>query len=331
MKWEFNEPVLGDIVRIKLGNIYHFGIFVSDDEIIQFGLPPRDLNRDSSKVEVCTTNLDVFLCGGFLEVGVPDKKEKKKMLPKDQIVEIAKSRIGEKGYHILYNNCEHFVFQCAFNEKVSKQVEQVREMFRQFPFVNIFIKKFPFKTNNDCIFPKERQEEIEKCGSEKVRQEKFYSWKLLEMGIFQSLGLDIKDVKFSRENNKWTCDKMCFSISHSQNLVAVAVARNEVGIDIEEINLERFKKFPAEKILTEEERKQKDSIPLELNLLWTAKEAIFKKGENKNFIPYKINTLDEKFITKTLKVDDLEFALSIATNDNLYIKFYLDEDIILLS
>ena len=40
---------------------------------------------------------------------------------------------------------------------------------------------------------------------------------------------------------------------------------------------------------------------------------------------------DEKFITKTLKVDDLEFALSIATNDSLYIKFYLDEDIILLS
>jgi len=204
-------------------------------------------------------------------------------------------------------------------------------MFRQFPFVNVFVKKFPFKTNNDKIYPIERLKEIEACKCSEVREEKFYSWKLLEVGIFQSLGLDIKDVKFSHKNSKWTCDKLCFSISHSQNLVAVAVARNDIGIDIEEINLKRFSKFPAEKILTQEEIEQKNSTPLELNYLWTVKEALFKKGSNEIFIPNKIKTLDEQFIIKTIKIDDKEYALSIATNDNSFIKFYLDEDIIFIS
>ena len=32
MKWEPKECQAGDIVRIKLGGVYHFGIFVSEEK-----------------------------------------------------------------------------------------------------------------------------------------------------------------------------------------------------------------------------------------------------------------------------------------------------------
>ena len=200
---------------------------------------------------------------------------------------------------------------------------------KKFPFVNVFVKKFPFKTSNDDIFPLERKEEIQNCKNEDVKKEKFYSWKLLEYGILHSLGLDIKNLQFSKENGKWNCDKMYFSLSHTANIVAVVVARNEVGIDVEGINLERFAKIPSKKLLSEEECGVIANEPAQLNRIWTIKEALFKKANKKSFNPCEVSTLNDKFITKTIIVDDKKYFLSVATNDLPFVKFYLDEDIIL--
>ena len=80
MKWEFCEPRLGDMIRVRLGDLYHYGIFVSEDEVIQFGLAPGVRVIPDTEVEVCTSDIDAFLAGGFLEVGVPDKQESKKRI-----------------------------------------------------------------------------------------------------------------------------------------------------------------------------------------------------------------------------------------------------------
>lgn len=54
------------------------------------------------------------------------------MKNKDQdIINIAISKLGEGGYDIVYNNCEHFVNYCIFNTKKSDQVENVREEIRR--------------------------------------------------------------------------------------------------------------------------------------------------------------------------------------------------------
>ena len=76
MKWVMKEPSYGDMIRVELGGIYHVGIYVSDDEVIQFGLAPsqRVTLRDS-EVEVLSSDIDRFLVGGFLEVCEFDKKE----------------------------------------------------------------------------------------------------------------------------------------------------------------------------------------------------------------------------------------------------------------
>ena len=61
MKWELSDPKSGDIIRVKIGEIYHYGIFVSEEQVIQFGLPPN-VRKDikDQDIEVCSSNIDVF-------------------------------------------------------------------------------------------------------------------------------------------------------------------------------------------------------------------------------------------------------------------------------
>ena len=59
MKWILGEPKSGDMIRVKSGTVYHYGVYVSDDEVIQFGLAPaaRPALKDS-EVEVLSTDID---------------------------------------------------------------------------------------------------------------------------------------------------------------------------------------------------------------------------------------------------------------------------------
>ncbi len=131
MKWILGEPKGGDMIRVKSGTIYHYGIFVDDGEVIQFGLAPaaRPTLKDSD-IEVLATDIDTFLAGQFLEVAEFDRKEKKTNRTPAEVISAARARMGERGYHILYNNCEHFAFECVTGKHYSSQVDGVREMFR---------------------------------------------------------------------------------------------------------------------------------------------------------------------------------------------------------
>ena len=130
MEWKEKEPACGDIVRTKVTFYHHYGIFTENDTVIQFGLPDN-VNRPASEVTVIETDVYTFLQGGEIEVGIPDFNEKKKMRPKAQIVSLARERLGQGGYDILHNNCEHFVNECAFGEHYSSFVSGVREKLRQ--------------------------------------------------------------------------------------------------------------------------------------------------------------------------------------------------------
>ena len=118
MKWVVKEPCYADMIRMKMGDFYHYGVFVSKDEIIQFGLAPIARPRvRACDVEVCVSNMEVFLCGCKYEVGVPERKDLKTLRSPDEIVKTARSRIGEKNYNVLYNNCEHFAYECILGKK----------------------------------------------------------------------------------------------------------------------------------------------------------------------------------------------------------------------
>ena len=129
-KWEMKEPYFGAHIRVQVQSIYHHGIYIGNDEVIQFGLP-IDMLRPKEEVKVLKSSVEEFLQGGFLEVRIFDRKERKIKNDDQKIVEIAISKLGEDGYDIVHNNCEHFANFCVFNKKESQQVDNIREEIRK--------------------------------------------------------------------------------------------------------------------------------------------------------------------------------------------------------
>lgn len=123
--WQLIEPYRGAHIRVKFHDFYHHGIYVSDECVIQFGLP-SDVFSPSEDVKVISSSIAQF-CGKemFFEVRVYKKDEKKRKRKDEEIVAFALSKIGMGGYNILKNNCEHFANLCVFGESSSKQVEAV--------------------------------------------------------------------------------------------------------------------------------------------------------------------------------------------------------------
>jgi hypothetical protein len=130
MDWVEGTPCFGDIIRTKVSFYYHYGIFVDEQRIIQFGLPDDPL-RSADQIKVLTSDIQAFLQGGEIEVAVPDAATRRQMRRPEEIVEIARKRLGEGGYDILHNNCEHFVNDCAFGQPHSSFVQDVRDKLRK--------------------------------------------------------------------------------------------------------------------------------------------------------------------------------------------------------
>ncbi len=129
MKWVQKEPKYGDMIRTKVSFYHHYGIFVSPECVIQFGLPD-DVSRPAEEVKVLASDIYTFLQGGELEVAKLDLDEtSRRRSPKDTVA-FAQERIGQGGYDILHNNCEHFANLCVFGESRSHFLQDVREKLR---------------------------------------------------------------------------------------------------------------------------------------------------------------------------------------------------------
>lgn len=130
MQWIDTTPKYGDIIRTKRQFYYHYGIFVSENEVIQFGLAD-DVNRPAEDIFVLKSDIYDFMGYSNIEVAKPDHKERKKMRNIDDIVSTARARIGEGGYNLFENNCEHFVNECVFSEHCSIFLDDVRNRLRK--------------------------------------------------------------------------------------------------------------------------------------------------------------------------------------------------------
>jgi hypothetical protein len=123
--WVKKKPKYADHIKVWRNNIYtHHGIFVSNNEIIHFASRDGD-NLTGSDNEIHKTDLRSFLRGGVLEVKVYNSEELAQLNPPDVIVKIARSLVGDDGYNLVFNNCEHFANYCTLGEHRSHQVEKV--------------------------------------------------------------------------------------------------------------------------------------------------------------------------------------------------------------
>lgn len=292
MKWTLGEPVRGDMIRVKSGDIYHVGIYVDDGEVIQFGLAPsmRRLIPDS-EVRVLSSDIDTFLSGGFLEVAVLDRKERKKRRSPDETVEFARSKIGEGGYNILYNNCEHFATLAVLGERSCAQADDVRALFKSLPLLDVYVAEIPScEIDLSLITSDERRDYIEAASDLELRRQRYFVWRLLEYAVERTFGKRLRDLAVCREpDGAWRVSDMEISLSHTSGVVAVALSRSAVGVDIEREVGERVEKF-AERILTDREKNEyfvlEDSKRRAyLTRKWSEKESLFKMKRGDAFSP----------------------------------------------
>ncbi len=133
MKWTVRDCEKGDIIRVRLGTVYHYGVFLSEDEVIAFGYPPLPEYQGRQKeIAVLSTDIDTFSCSNMIEAPVYSLKEKLKKRSPAKVEAIARARIGETGYNIIHNNCEHFANDVVFGVRYSEQEDQVRRKWAQY-------------------------------------------------------------------------------------------------------------------------------------------------------------------------------------------------------
>lgn len=125
------KPVCSDQIRVNRGLYYHYGIYLDDNNVVQFGTEDGvEISPKNARVMIVT--LEKFLNGGECEVRDYTKEEETKKRKPTEIVNYALAHLGEGGYDLIKNNCEHFANRCVFGESVSQQVDDIMSLFRRY-------------------------------------------------------------------------------------------------------------------------------------------------------------------------------------------------------
>lgn len=181
------------------------------------------------------------------------------------------------------------------------------------------------------ITSEKRKAEIEKIKNPQVKAEKFFAWLLLEHAVKADFGCALSSLNPRKtDSGKWVADRIFFSISHSDGIIAVAVSDKPVGVDIQGEVAPRAKNF-AEKVLNERELSElrqlsdKDKTGYLIEL-WSKKEALFKLDGVGVFSP---KTVDTKSFVCSVQINEVESTavLSVASRDYTCFELISDVDL----
>ena len=156
--------------------------------------------------------------------------------------------------------------------------------------------------NYSSVINKQRKEYICSIKNKGRKKQSFFVWKLLEFAL-KNIG--VRNPSFENNNGKWSLvnGEVKFSLSHSRNMVAVAIDDNNVGVDIELI---------SDKLLPLEKRYNTNLMDFDkllyLSRCFTEEEAKFKAEMDIN--------------TKSYIVEDKKgnkYSLSVCTDSDVEI------------
>jgi hypothetical protein len=99
----------------------HHGIYVGNGRVIHYAGLAAGLRR--GPVEI--TSLERFAHGHDIRV-----RHESRAFSFHEVIARARSRLGECGYHLLTNNCEHFCTWVLHDELKSRQVERLHTITR---------------------------------------------------------------------------------------------------------------------------------------------------------------------------------------------------------
>jgi len=308
MKWWPTSCSPGDMIRVRInGSFWHYGVYVSDEEVIQFGPPPRGGFMPPEQVRVCVTTIDEFSCGDIIETAQWTFAEKLKKNSPRKTISMARSRIGMDGYNLLHNNCEHFAYECVQGVRYCEQEAAVREQWKNRPLLNVYFMQIPETEDFSEVYPKARANELSNTRHPQLYRQRYWGWRLLEAGIRHTFGWKMEELTFKKlRSGKWTCDQLYFSLTHSDHWVAAAVSNRPVGIDMEPMAAAAqrpWEKLSA-KILSDEEKQRFQPIcPEQMLAVWTRKESSFKRSDAMRFQPEKISATENDLLTLSLEND----------------------------
>ena len=127
---------VGDVIEFQRGSYSHWAINIGNNEVVHLigdawgsftsatigtNLPKvrresyADVNQDAK------SGKGKKLDGSVVRVNNTSSDLLPAALPPQAIVERALSQVGEEGYHLLFNNCEHFVTWSRHSKGHSKQ------------------------------------------------------------------------------------------------------------------------------------------------------------------------------------------------------------------
>lgn len=191
-------------------------------------------------------------------------------------------------------------------------------------FATVYYAAIPEREPVRDVFPKEREDEIFLCRSDKARIEKYYVWKLLEYAVKDAFNLEIDNLQFTKTPcGKWICPDVFFSLAHTDGLVCVAVSESTIGVDAEMIKPMRA--GIEAKILTERElceftalaESERDIYLLER---WCKKEAIFKMRGGEALMPRSIEVEEYSVFTDRVNLGEREYLLAVCAESAIFLK-----------
>jgi len=128
--WTVRPLKPGDQIRVNRGAYWHHGVYLGDGRVAHFAGENDDGLSDPESVRVREADIADFTRGGFAEARGYGLAERLRLRRPEAVVGAARSRVGEGGYDMIKNNCEHFSNECAFGAHESGQVDDIRRRVR---------------------------------------------------------------------------------------------------------------------------------------------------------------------------------------------------------
>ncbi|XP_056012808.1 phospholipase A and acyltransferase 3-like [Ostrea edulis] len=124
----------GDLLEFPRGFYSHWAVYIGNEEVVHLAGTENDgingnfnsghvftiCGKSFNKAQVKKEDIWNVICGSKIKIN-NDKDKKCDPRPAHEIVEEALMKLGEIGYNVLWENCEHFAAYCRYGVAWSKQ------------------------------------------------------------------------------------------------------------------------------------------------------------------------------------------------------------------
>ena len=186
--------------------------------------------------------------------------------------------------------------------------------------IDVYLARIPSPSLTGRVLCEARHQEIEATRHPAAKAQKYYVWRLLETAIQTSLGVPVDQLHFEKQaNGRWVVTNapmpICFSLSHCEDAVAVALSHTPVGVDIEHSDRVLTPAL-ADKVLTSNEREIYHSLANEaredyLLRAWVGKESRYKCCGQGSFCPREIVLDPTKTIVQTALLGEYNIIIAV--------------------